>query len=71
MSTRGPPDDYKVSTSMQSYFANFIKKGNPNGGGLPEWPAISTGRFMRLDVEPRAEQDDKRARYLFLDQLPR
>ena len=65
------PDDYKVSNVMQSYFANFIKKGNPNGGGLPEWPALTTGRFMRLDVEPRAETDTKRARYLFLDQLPR
>ena len=65
------PDDYKVSTVMQGYFANFIKKGNPNGTGLPEWPAVSAGRVMRIDVESRAEADDKRARYLFLDQLPR
>ena len=63
------PDDYKVSNVMQSYFANFIKKGNPNGAGLPEWPAMSTGRFMRLDVESRAETDKTRARYLFLDQF--
>ncbi|HKU73163.1 MAG TPA: carboxylesterase/lipase family protein [Pyrinomonadaceae bacterium] len=65
------PDDYKVSNVMQSYFANFIKKGNPNGVGLPKWPALATGRFMRIDVEPRAETDTKRARYVFLDQLPR
>ena len=65
------PDDYRVSTVMQSYFANFIKKANPNGAGLPEWPALSTGRIMRLDVESRAETDTTRARYLFLDQLPR
>ncbi|HET6979345.1 MAG TPA: carboxylesterase/lipase family protein [Pyrinomonadaceae bacterium] len=65
------PDDHKVSMVMQSYFANFIKKGNPNGGGLPDWPAITAGRFMRIDVESRAEQDNKRARYLFLDQLPK
>ena len=65
------PDDYKVSTAMQNYFANFIKKGNPNGAGLPDWPALSTGKLMRLDVESRAETDSTRARYLFLDQLPR
>jgi carboxylesterase type B len=31
------PDDYKVSETMQSYFANFIKTGNPNGTDLPTW----------------------------------
>jgi para-nitrobenzyl esterase len=56
---------------MQSYFANFIKKGNPKGAGLPEWPALGSGKVMRLDVESRAESDTTRKRYLFLDQLPR
>jgi para-nitrobenzyl esterase len=66
------PDDYKVSAVMQNYFANFIKKRNPNGAGLPEWPALSTGRVMRIDVESRAEPaDTTRARYQFLDQLPK
>jgi para-nitrobenzyl esterase len=31
--------DYNVSDTMESYFANFIKTGNPNGKNLPEWPA--------------------------------
>jgi para-nitrobenzyl esterase len=64
-------DDYKVSELMQRYFANFIKVGNPNGKGLPEWPAMSkTGpvSFMRLDVEPRAEIDQHADRYQFLEQ---
>src|SRR6266508_281282 len=34
------PDDYKVSQVMQDYFANFIKTGNPNGEGLPNWPTF-------------------------------
>ena len=27
-----------VSDAMSSYWANFVKSGNPNGTGLPEWP---------------------------------
>ncbi len=33
--------DYAVSDTMEDYFANFIKTGNPNGKGLPEWPAAA------------------------------
>lgn len=31
--------DYNVSDTMESYFANFIKTGNPNAKNLPVWPA--------------------------------
>ena len=67
------PDDYKVSTLMQNYFANFIKKFDPNGPGLPQWPAMSSdnAQVMRIDVESRTEPDSTRPRYLFLDQLPK
>lgn len=66
------PDDYKVSEVMQGYFANFVKTGNPNGPGLPPWPAANDGadaRIMRLDVESRAEADTTRERYVFLDSI--
>jgi para-nitrobenzyl esterase len=63
------PEDYKVSKLMQEYFANFIKTGNPNGPGLPTWPAFDTGQRMTIDVESRAEQEKVRARYQFLDQF--
>jgi para-nitrobenzyl esterase len=65
------PDDYKVSETMQSYFANFIKAGDPNGKGLSKWPAMKNGKpaeYMRLDVDSRAETEQHRERYLFLDQ---
>jgi para-nitrobenzyl esterase len=67
------PDDHNVSATMQGYFANFIKTGNPNGAGLPEWPVgtpDASGRVqrMRIDVESRVEPEP-RARYQFLDQF--
>ncbi|HZS05525.1 MAG TPA: carboxylesterase/lipase family protein [Blastocatellia bacterium] len=63
------PDDYKVSKVMQEYFANFIKTGNPNGAGLPNWPRFDTGQRLIIDVNTRAEPEKVRARYQFLDQF--
>jgi para-nitrobenzyl esterase len=66
-------DDYRVSSLMQNYFANFIKDANPNNSGLPEWPPLRAGnaRIMHLDVKSQAVPDTTRARYLFLDKNPR
>ena len=67
------PEDHTVSSTMQSYFENFIKTGNPNGAGLAAWPlgavdASGTVQRMKIDVESRAEPEP-RARYLFLDRV--
>ena len=51
------PEDYKVSEIMQTFFANFIKTGNPNGLGVPEWPAIDNSKavqVMHIDVDTKA-----------------
>ena len=64
------PADHEVSRVMQAYFVNFIKTGNPNGPGLPEWStyrADSNYQRMRIDVESHAGPEAYRTRYLALD----
>jgi len=33
--------DYKLSDTMVTYWTNFMKNGDPNGEGLPQWDAYS------------------------------
>ncbi len=64
-------DDYKVSKTMEDYFANFIKTGNPNGASLPNWPAAEKNStepdVMIIDVESKAVKAKDDGRYIFLD----
>lgn len=32
--------DYRLAEQASSYLVNFVASGNPNGKGLPEWPAF-------------------------------
>jgi len=55
---RGRPapteEDRAISKEMQSYWVNFAIKDNPNGPGLPQWPAFtdSAPLVMRFGVKP-------------------
>jgi para-nitrobenzyl esterase len=33
--------DLEISEAVSTYWTNFAKYGNPNGNGVPEWPAFS------------------------------
>ncbi len=33
--------DLSISDAMATYWTNFAKYGDPNGAGMPEWPAFS------------------------------
>jgi len=47
-------EDRALSQQMQSYWVNFATRGDPNGTGLPEWPAFSDAMplVMRFGVNP-------------------
>ena len=64
------PEDYKVSTIMEAYFANFIKTFNPNGMALPQWNPVvkeTNASVMHINVNTRLETETTRDRYLLLD----
>lgn len=63
-------DDYAVSRVMQGYFVNFIVKGDPNGHGLPRWPAANAGgtvEVQHINVKTRTEPAVHEDRYVFMD----
>lgn len=65
-------DDYRVSTTLQSYFVNFVKTGDPNGPGLPNWPADTANKpisVMHIDVSSDAQPESHPGRYEVLDRL--
>jgi len=67
--------DYAISSTMQGYFVNFIKSGNPNGkgigvasGNLAQWPAVKPGKpatVMHIGEPTEAKVEQHRERYLF------
>jgi para-nitrobenzyl esterase len=51
------PVDQQLADTMSSYWVNFATSGNPNGPGLPAWPAYNSNgnQIMILGEKPVAQ----------------
>ena len=49
--------DHATSATMSAYFANFVKTGNPNADGLPDWPPQTPGGRVQpvMRIAPQSE----------------
>jgi len=49
-------EDHAISDLLSGYWVNFAKTGDPNGAGLPHWPAFSrsTPQVLVADQHPGA-----------------
>ena len=43
--------DWDLSNQLADYWANFIKSGNPNGEGLPEWTPYTKDSKQAMDID--------------------
>ena len=66
-------DDYKVQENFMNVYINFIKTGNPNGPGVPEWKPINgkeVAPVLQIDVDCKVVADGElEARYKLLDSI--
>jgi len=49
------PADHELAGLMSDYWVNFIKTGNPNGRGLPEWPVYNTADHLVKVFDAKSE----------------
>jgi para-nitrobenzyl esterase len=63
--------DYAVEKYMSAYWINFVKTGNPNGDGLPEWKKYDAMNqtIMELGELPISKPGMMKAEFQFLESV--
>ena len=51
--TGGGPQAIELAHKMSDAWVRFARTGNPNGSGLPDWPAFSTERKATMVFDNR------------------
>ena len=61
--------DRRLEEIMSDYLVNFVKRGNPNGEGLPEWKDTKD-EVMNFNTESGMKKDERRQKlYRILDEM--
>lgn len=64
--------DRQIALRMSAYWANFIKRGDPNGSGLPQWPRFAPGsaELMELGAHFAPYDRDREALHWLAGRMP-
>jgi para-nitrobenzyl esterase len=61
--------DFAVEKTMNDYWVNFVKNGNPNGEGVPEWKVYDkpSGNVMEIGDQPKLIPGLYKDEFIFLE----